>query len=142
VTDASINDPVLGELRRIDAFTHGRTVTVEGRELLAVIETGEGLTPEALTQARRLISAPGDFAQRARHYASESLCDLKNDTWAGDDAPVLASDLAQRLNLEACEIAADGLATLYFADGGLFGGHSIVVSVDVGGGFVDAKLAG
>lgn len=142
MTDASIHDPVLGELRRIDAFTHGRNVTVEGRELLAVVETGEGLTPEALAQARRLVSDPADFAQRARRYASESLHDSKNDTWRGDDEPMLATSLAQRLSLEGCEIAADGLATLYFVVEGSFGGHSIVVSIDADGGFVDARLAG
>jgi hypothetical protein len=60
----------------------------------------------------------------------------------GADPPLSASQLAERLELEACEIAADGQATLYFGDGGLFGGHSVVVYLDDQGGFVDAKLAG
>lgn len=142
VTDAIISDPIAGELRRIDAFSHGRALTVEGHQVQAVVETGEGLTPEALAQTRRLISAPDDFAQRARLHASETLRELKNDTWTGNDPPLDASQLALRLELEACEIAADGVATLYFADGGLFGGHSVVVYLDADGTFIDAKLAG
>jgi hypothetical protein len=142
VTNAIISDPVVGELRRIDAFSHGRTLTVEGREVQVVIETGEGLTPAALAQARRLFKAANDFAQHARRQASESLCELRNDTWAGEDPPLSAAAVALRLSLEACEIDADGVASLYFADGGLFGGHSVVVYLDAAGHFVDAKLAG
>lgn len=142
MADANISDPMLGELRRIDDFSHGRAVNVAGREVQLVIDTGEGLTPEALTQARNLVGAPDDFSERARQLAAESLRELKNETWVSDDPPLTASQLAERLSLEACEIAADGLATLYFDDGGLFGGHSVVVYVDASGGFVDAKLAG
>ena len=142
MVDANITDPTLGELRRIDDFSHGRSVIVSGREVQLVIDTGEGLTPEALAQARNVVGAPEHFSQRARQLASESLHELKNETWSGDDSPLTASQLAERLSLEACEIAADGLATLYFDDGGLFGGHSVVVYVDANGDFVDAKLAG
>jgi hypothetical protein len=142
MTNEIINDPVVGELRRIDAFSHGRALLVQGREVQAVIDTGAGLTPAALAQVRRLFSAPDDFAQEARREASEILCELKNETWAGEDPPLSAAELALRLSLEACEIDADGLASLYFADGGLFGGHSVVVYVDAEGHFVDAKLAG
>jgi hypothetical protein len=142
VTDTNLSDPILGELRSIDEFSHGRAVSVGGREVQLVIETGEGLTPEALAQARRLVGAPDEFAERARQLASETMRELKNETWSGDDPPLSAAQLADRLSLEACEIAADGVATLYFDDGGLFGGHSVVVYIDPGGDFVDAKLAG
>lgn len=142
MTETIISDPIAGDLRRIDAFSHGRTLTVEGREVQAVVETGEGLTPEALAQARRLVSEPDDFVRRARRHAAESLCELKNQTWSGEDPPLSATQLALALSLEACEIGADGLATLYFADGGLFGGHSVVVYLDADGHFIDAKLAG
>jgi hypothetical protein len=142
MADSNITDPTLGELRRIDDFSHGLAVTVAGREVQVVIDTGEGLTPEALAQARKLVGAADDFSQRARQLASESLRELKNETWSGDHPPLSTPQLAERLSLEACEIAADGVATLYFDDGGLFGGHSVVVYVAGNGDFVDAKLAG
>jgi hypothetical protein len=53
-----------------------------------------------------------------------------------------ASTADFRLDLEAIEIAADGVASCYFADGGAFGGHSVVVYVSASGAPVDAKLAG
>jgi hypothetical protein len=142
MTDTNLSDPIVGELRPIDEFSHGRALSVDGREVQLVIETGEGLTPEALAQARNLVGAPDDFAKRARRLAAESLHGLKNETWSGDDPPLSTAQLEQQLSLEACEIAADGVATLYFDDGGLFGGHSVVVYIDAGGSFVDAKLAG
>lgn len=142
MTPTIISDPLVGELQRIDAFSHGRALAIAGREVQLIIETGEGLTPEALAQARRLIVDPDEFAERAGRDASETLKELKNDTWTGNDPPLEAAQLAERLSLEACEIAADGVATLYFADGGLFGGHSVVVYLDADGNFSDAKLAG
>jgi hypothetical protein len=138
-----LHDPILGELHRIDPFTHGLHISVEAHEVLVAIETGEGLSPEAVEQARRLVSAPAEFAARAKGEAAASLIELKNEDWAGDQPrPLTAPELAQRLRLEACEIAVDGGATLYFADDGLFGGHSVVVYVASDGAFVDAKLAG
>ena len=142
MTPTIISDPLVGELQRIDAFSHGRALAIAGREVQLIIETGEGLTPEALAQARRLIVDPDEFAERAGRDASETLKELKNDTWTGNDPPLEAAQLAERLSLEACEIAADGVATLYFADGDLFGGHSVVVYLDADGNFSDAKLAG
>jgi hypothetical protein len=143
MTEAVIVDPVLGALKRLDAFTHGRQVPVDGREVQLVIETGEGLTPEALTQARRLFGAFEELTKRCRRFAAESLVDSKNDAWRGDDSDALTSgELEAQLSVEACEIAADGVATLYFGSGELFGGHSVVVYVDPSGAFADVKLAG
>jgi len=138
-----LSDPILGELRPIDPFTHGFHISLEGRDVLVAIETGEGLSPEAIAQARRLVSAPTEVTARAKAEASESLIDLKNGDWAGDEpGPLTAPQLAARLSLEACEIAVDGGATLYFGDDGLFGGHSVVVDLTGDGEFLDAKLAG
>ena len=143
MTDDAIHDSLLGILSRLDPFMHGRHFSVEGRDVLVAIETGEGLTPEALAQARRLAGALEDLAKRARRFAAESLGDLKNETWNADEPRVLTTDELERtLSLDACEIAADGIATLYLADGGLFGGHSVIVYVGAAGDFVDAKLAG
>ena len=143
MTENVIVDPILGDLKPLDAFTHGRHVKLGGHDVQLVLETGEGLTPEALTQARRFASAPADFTKRGQLFAAESLIELKNDTWRGDGASALsAGELEQQLTLEACEIAADGLARLYFASGELFGGHSVIVYIDAGGNVTDAQLAG
>jgi hypothetical protein len=143
MTENVIVDPILGELKPLDAFTHGRHVKLDGREIQLVLETGEGLTPEALTQARRFASTPADFTKRGQRFAAESLLELKNDTWQGDGESALSvGELAQQLSLEACEIAADGLARLYFASADLFAGHSVIVYVDPAGNVTDAQLSG
>src|ERR1041384_406433 len=116
----SLSDPVLGELRRIDAFSHGKTLAVDGRELRLVLETDQGLTTEAILQARRLLSTSDDFTQRAKRSAAEALHGLKNDTWNDAEPSLSVEDISRQLCLEACEIAPDGAASLYFGDGGLF----------------------
>ena len=143
MTENIITDPVLGELTALDAFQHGRHFPAEGRDIMVAIETAEGLTPEALAQARRIVGALADFTRRSQRFAAESLLALRNETWRRDDAPALTvSEVELQLSLEACEVAADGTATLYLADGDLFGGHSVAVYVGPEGDFVDAKLAG
>ena len=138
-----IQDPILGELTRLDAFQHGRQVSIEGQEVTVSIETIRGLTPEALTQARRVVAAPEDLARRARRYAADALLELRNEDWLPQDTPpITATELEQSFSVGACDISPDGTATLYMSDGGQFGGHSVLVSLDADGGFWDVKLAG
>lgn len=126
---STLGDPVLGELTRIDDFAHFRLVTIAGESVRLVIETGEGLTPEATAQARQIVSAPDALAERARSYAREHLV-------VEEDEPT------PTLDLEEIEVAPNGVASFYFGDGGAFGGHSVVVYVGREGLPVDAKLAG
>lgn len=142
MTENKIVDPVLGELQRLDAFTHGRQLSIDGHEMRLVIETAEGLSPEALALARRIVGELDSFVGGARRIAAESLIELKNDTWRGDASELTAEDLERRLSLDECEVATDGEAKLYFSDGGQFGGHSVVVRVDAEGECVDVQLAG
>lgn len=125
---STMHDPTLGELTRIDDFSHYLRVSCEGRSVRVVLETGEGLTPQAVAQARRITLDADAFAGRARGHATEQLGD--------------SSEPRPALDLEAIEIAADGVASCYFADGGAYGGHSVVVYVASNGEPVDAKLAG
>ena len=141
MTDA-ISDPILGKLEPLDDFTHARQLQLDGRSISLSIETGEGLTDAAVTQARRLLASLADIAGRAATYAGGALVDLKNDTWLADQPLLTAPAIAARLELEACEVAADGVATLYFSDGEQFGGHSVIVYLAADGEFMDAKLAG
>jgi hypothetical protein len=120
-----MNDPTLGELTRIDDFSHYLLVSIAGRQVRVVLETGEGLTPRAVEQARRITLDADAFARRARGYAAEQLID--------------SSQPRPTLDLEAIEIASDGVASCYFADGGAFGGHSVVVYVGRDGDPSDVK---
>jgi hypothetical protein len=71
------------------------------------------------------------------------LLDLKNEVWLqGEEDPLTAEEFTRRLSLYAVEIDSDGCATLYFADDGIFAGHSISVYLDADGELWDTKLAG
>src|SRR5689334_18849073 len=110
MTENTIVDPVLGELQRLDAFTHGRQLSMDGHEIRLVIETAEGLSPEAVALARRIVSGLDGFVEGARRVAAESLLELKNDTWRGDGGELTQAELELRLTLSECEVATDGEA--------------------------------
>jgi uncharacterized protein (TIGR03067 family) len=77
----------------------------------------------------------------ARTFAAEELLDLLNDVW-NNGRPITARQFVKRLSLESAGRAKDRSASLYYRDGGLFRGHSIVVQVDKAGRFKNATIAG
>ena len=89
--------------------------------------------------------APGTDA-RWRAYAAETLIDLANDWRVDDDSgaaePVTPESFAGRIRLTSLDIEADGSATPFYGDGGLFWGHVIVVEVQPDGSMADASIAG
>jgi uncharacterized protein (TIGR03067 family) len=77
----------------------------------------------------------------ARTFAAEELLDLLNDVW-NEGRPITARQFVKRLSLDSAGRAKDRSASLYYRDGGLFRGHSIVVQVDKAGRFKNATIAG
>jgi hypothetical protein len=77
-----------------------------------------------------------------RHIVADDLLDLHNDTWCQDDDEILDRDgFLARIRPTLVDIDDDRL-TVYFDDGGLFGGHSIVLTLDLDLEVLDVKLAG
>jgi hypothetical protein len=115
---------------------------------------------DAMALARRLVAALADHDGRARHRAAEALLDTYNKDWRDDDdddddddderigpggsaPPLSAAEFVQRLTLHAVSVTSGASANLFYADGGLFGGDSVVVTTfDGGTTWRDAKLFG
>ncbi|MBD2196134.1 MULTISPECIES: DUF2262 domain-containing protein [Calothrix] len=76
-----------------------------------------------------------------RRCTANQLIDLYNKSWNNDDE-IDCPTFMNLIKLEAVHLNSDGSATLYYEDGGLFGGHVIVVSIDCDGIFEDADIAG
>lgn len=67
------------------------------------------------------------------------------DDWRDPDCfpePVTGARFLERIALESVGIDADGRASVFYADGDLFGGHVIIASVDRDGHLTDADIAG
>jgi hypothetical protein len=82
------------------------------------------------------------FAERVHTFIVDELLELYNDTWCQDDVTLDSDAFMARITTQFLEVIAEGDATAYFDDGGLFGSHCILVTIDSSGTLVDAKLAG
>lgn len=59
--------------------------------------------------------------------------DLKNESWLGDgEQPVDAAEFQSRMTLESISVHEQGWS-FWHKDGGLFAGHSILISGDLDG---------
>jgi hypothetical protein len=132
----------------------GRTIRVK------VIPDDPDKVAEAIAFARRMVAAVSDHDRRARERAAAVLLDVYNDNWRDEDdddddddddrigpggsAPPLSADaFVKRLTLYAINVASEASCDLFYADDGLFGGHSVVVTTfDGGTTWPQAKLFG
>ena len=78
---------------------------------------------------------------RVRSFVVDELLPTYNASW-NDAAPLAADDFLGRIHLESVGVFAGGSFELWFDDGGLFEGHSIVVSGSLDEGLEEASLAG
>lgn len=67
-----------------------------------------------------------------REVAAADLLDIYNSGWnKGED--LLAEQFMEKMRLHSVSLHADGAVSIYYDDGGLFGGRSIAVFVDSDG---------
>ncbi|MFF5225945.1 GNAT family N-acetyltransferase [Dactylosporangium sp. NPDC000521] len=76
-----------------------------------------------------------------RRAVAEACLELYNDTWRQDDVELDEAAFTARITPTAVDITEEDL-TVHLDDGGLFGQHSIVVSLDLDLTVTDVKLAG
>ncbi len=136
----TVHDAELGELtwdKHLEWWA-GR-VEVAGRPLELAVRAADELE-EALLAARRLVAMLGLREAELRRLAADELIDLHNDLWA-EGEPIDAATFFARIALRSLVVqGAEG--ELYFDDGGLLGGQSVVVTVDERGRVKDLSVAG
>jgi hypothetical protein len=91
--------------------------------------------------ARRLVEWLQHNEPNARAFAAKRLLELFNDVWRTGRA-LDAAAFAKRPKLETIAIEPSGSVTLWYADGGLFRGHSITVDLSSRRTFKDAQIQG
>lgn len=83
------------------------------------------------------------LVKKARDFATSKLLTLRNRNWREEHEAVLsAKQFAARLKIAGLHIYEDGSREVYFDDGDLFWGHSIVVSVGPRGALQSATIEG
>lgn len=133
-----VYDPVLGRLVWSDNEGLWRGSLGDGAT--AVTLHLAGFPPDDLPRAREIVNRLRLAEPELRAFATDKLLPLYNCSW-GDtvlDAPTFAACL----RLQYLTVEADGRANVWFADGGLFRGHSVTVYVSAAGVFEDANIEG
>jgi hypothetical protein len=83
--------------------------------------------------AARIMQAIADIDAIKAHAADDHL-PIKNKDWLQDgEAPLSKPDFIKRLSLNGMNLLDDEGMDLFFDDGGLFAGHSIIVSIEEDG---------
>jgi len=139
-----IEDAVLGSLKWDDNFDwwECELELKSGLKADFHVEPGEdeGDTA-AVTRGREFLQWLRENEHSARQFAASKLLDTHNDSWNEAD-PTSAEEFANRMTLESVGIDPDGSASMYYHDGDLFWGHTIIVSVKGNHLFKDASIAG
>src|SRR5262249_26778923 len=95
----------------------------------------------ALKAARRAWDEIREEEIDLRRSAADELLDLHNQEW-NDGLPIDAEEFSERMTLESITFFPDGGADLFYHDGGLFGGNTIILGVLADGSFGGATIAG
>lgn len=136
----SLDDPVLGAL----ADTGGRyhtTRELAGHSVSVVIDPDGESTEATMKFARVIVRALKKICRLAKQAASERLLETYNTGWrefdeAGEDGEIVtrsrrvltATGFERRLVLSDVTVLGPAHCSLYFADGDLFWGHTVVVT--------------
>lgn len=143
----AINDPLLGrlahdaELGWYEGQGHwdGQAVT------WSVSGTDDAEVAAALAVAHALQAEP--WRERLEAALVAELLPLKNDSWLDEDededeAPVDAAGFLRRIAVEGITTHPDGTAEIYWEDGDLFLGHTLVATLTPATGEIAVTLAG
>ncbi|MBD2208907.1 DUF2262 domain-containing protein [Calothrix sp. FACHB-156] len=76
-----------------------------------------------------------------RRFAANQLLELYNEYWNNGDV-IDCLSFMELIKLAAVVINTDGSTDIFYDDGELFGGHTIIVSIDCHGAFKEAQIAG
>jgi hypothetical protein len=79
----------------------------------------------------------------AKQFTCKKLPALKHEAWLGEsEQRLFAEDFVSRLAVEAVGIYLDRECEVFLKDGGLFSGHTVLLSWNPSDGFYDANIAG
>lgn len=134
------DDPILGVLAEDDDRLTG-TIPLGGLSVSLTIDADGGDMSAAVSVARSIAATLEECDRTARTAAAAALLVIYNDGWRRyqetlEDGslrdvahPQLsAAEFMSRLRLTAVTVLGDGICDLFYADDGMFWGHSVVVS--------------
>jgi len=119
----------------------GQIEVAPGHDIQVALSTTEGELETLLTQARPLLAHIRREETDLRRVTAKTLLELYNTAW-NEGAAIDGARLAACITLQAVTFYPDGSAELFYDDGDLFAGHTLLVSLDAQGNLQDATIAG
>ncbi|MFO1442407.1 DUF2262 domain-containing protein [Bacillus sp. Bva_UNVM-123] len=106
----------------------------------------ENTMKSALKTAYTLFNEQDDWNRKIRMFASEELVDLAND-WLQDNDEAEIEEITKEMFVNFMELSSisvypDGEFEIFFFDGDMFWGHSIIVDGNINGEISSAHIAG
>lgn len=138
-----IEDELLGRLIRESRLEwwRGEVEISPGHEVSVSFRGEEAGVEEGVARARRTYEFIRGSEERIRRYAARGLLEIYNQEWNDGDA-LGEDEFIAEMSMEGISFHADGDAEVYYDEGGLFFGHTIVVSVGPNLEITDTDIAG
>lgn len=140
-----LKDELLGTLTwddTLDYWTGEAVMAGIGPVRISVDTEDEEITPaEALANTHGTYLILRNREPEVRDFAAAALLETHNQAWSQGEA-IDEVAFAEQLSLEDISFHPDGSAELFYNAGELFGGHTVIVTVDEDGAFDDAQIAG
>ena len=100
----------------------------------------------ALETAYALFEQQDEWSQKMKEYAAEELIELAND-WLQDDEEAEIDEITKKMFMELMKLSticvySEGDFEIYYSDGDMFWGHSIIVCGNINGKMDSAEIAG
>ncbi|MGE8205419.1 DUF2262 domain-containing protein [Heyndrickxia sp. NPDC080065] len=100
----------------------------------------------ALETAYALFNEQDEWNMKIRMYAAEELVELANE-WLQDNDEAVIAEITKEMFIDLMELSSisvypEGGFEIFFSDGDMFWGHSIIVNGNINGELTSAEIAG
>ncbi len=143
------NDELLGKFeldKRVKQFERKISWAGEEGNLYFAWDEDKKIMKSALETAHVLFKDQDEWNKKIRMYAAEELVELAND-WLQDKEEVEIDEISKELftdfmKLDSISVYPEGDFEMFFFDGDMFWGHSIIINGNINGDLTSAEIAG
>lgn len=143
------NDEILGQFeleKSVNLFQKEISWLNEDCSLYFNWNENKAVMEASLKTAHELFNNQAQWDKAIRSYAAKELVDLAND-WLQDNEEAEITEITKELfvglmSIDSISVYDDGEFEIFFSDGDMFWGHSIIVNGDINGNFTSAEIAG
>lgn len=137
-----INDSYLGIIKYSDEYDwYEGKINLETGEAIEFFLNVEDDFSEVLKYTQKIISNLSQQSANYKNFIADKLLDLYNDTWSEDEV-IDKPEFCRRIAIESVQVYDDGSVEIFYEDGDLFAGHTILIYINSNGELVDVDIAG